>query len=198
MTSLPTSSTIPAIRETGERPPQADQRCGKGAWLKGNARTSGKSAVYDAGPMLPYWTRPNPQMVPVNRLALASLVTALLSTVAVPLCVGLAGSAAAIVMAYRARGQLQPADVRGARLVWFALLVSYVTWATVLVFAGALVVVVLIASRDQVGGLVALIGVLMVIMVELLALAAAFIMFIVFIAELLARHNDRDRLGPVR
>lgn len=129
---------------------------------------------------------------------LASHVTALLSAVAAAFCLGLAGSAAAIVMAHRARGQLQPTDVKGAHMVRFALLVSYATWGIVLVFAGALVVVVLIASRDQVAGLVALIGVLMLILILLLALAAAFIVFIVFIVELLARRNDRDRLGPAR
>jgi hypothetical protein len=155
----------------------------------------GTSAVYDAGPMLPYRTRPASQPVPVNRLALASYVTALLSTAAAPFCFGLAGSAAAIVMAHRARGQLQPADVRGAHMVRFALVVSYVTWATVLVFAGALVVAVVIASRNQFAGLVALIGMAALIVVGSLAAVAV---FIVVVVDRLARHNDRDRLGPAR
>jgi len=80
-------------------------------------------------------------------------------------------------------------------MVRFALLVSYVTWGIVLVFAGALVVVVLIASRNQLAGLIALIGVLTLITVGLLATAVVSIVVYAIIVGRLARHNDRDRLG---
>jgi hypothetical protein len=83
--------------------------------------------VYDAGPILPHRTMPKLQPVPVNRLALASFLLTLVSAAAAPFCLGLAGSAAAIVMAHRAKGQLQPADVIGARMVLLALLVGYTT-----------------------------------------------------------------------
>jgi hypothetical protein len=66
------------------------------------------------------------------------------------------------------------------------------------VFAGAVVVTVLIASRDQLAGLIAIIAMLTLIAVGLLVLIPAAAVLTVLLVLWFARYMDCDRLGRAR